>query len=122
MPKKQKDDQKIQKQRFAEFYVNARLPGVTKKPTKINKDNVKNFECLISVNNKGERIFNASINDRVIIQRYDSSTETKKTFNEGIITELNDDGSVLWFDCVRGQWFLFNWKSKNVPLIIAKKR
>lgn len=95
--------------------------GPQKKPLKLSTRNSGSFECIFGVDKEGFRTFDAFVGERVIVQRFDPFAEGNKVYHEGIIIGIEDDGTVRWFDEVREQWFFFNWRAENIPLVIRKK-
>ena len=98
-----------------------KLFGPRRKPVKLTNKNSDNFECVFGVSEDGLRTFNVKVNDRIIVERADSTALNKKVYHEGIIVSMYDNGDVNFFDEVKEQWFCFNWKADNIPLVVKRK-
>lgn len=92
-----------------------------RKALKLTSKNSGSYECVFGVENE-MRTFDAKVGDSIIVERFESTAENKKVYHEGTIEKLTDDGWVHWYDEVRDAWWLFNWKHKNIPLVIRKKQ
>jgi hypothetical protein len=74
-------------------------------------------DMCFKVNEAGERVFDAKVGERVIVQRYNSCAEEKYDFDVGIIKAIEDDGTVKFWDETKEQWFFFDWTHDNIPLV-----
>lgn len=66
----------------------------------------------------GTRTFTAKKDDTVFVLRYEYGTSGH--WNVGIIKDVEEDGTVKFWDNVLEQWFYFNWRAENVPNVLRK--